>query len=95
MRNANFHIFYFQKRIVSAETIRGNTVFKSGRGAYLALLLLFVSLQFCRASTITEPNSSGLLTVNFLVFGTERVLLITMIIIMTIIKCCAKSKYVS
>jgi hypothetical protein len=23
---ANFHIFYFQKRIVSAETIRGNTV---------------------------------------------------------------------
>jgi hypothetical protein len=24
----NFHIFYFQKRIVSAETIRGNTVSK-------------------------------------------------------------------
>ena len=23
----NFHIFYFQKRIVSSETIRGNTVF--------------------------------------------------------------------
>ena len=23
----NFHIFYFQKRIVSAETIRGNMVF--------------------------------------------------------------------
>ena len=22
----NFHIFYFQKRIISAETIRGNTV---------------------------------------------------------------------
>ena len=25
----NFHIFHFQKRIVSAETIRGNTVFKN------------------------------------------------------------------
>ena len=25
----NFHIFHFQKRIVSAETIRGNTVIKS------------------------------------------------------------------
>jgi hypothetical protein len=26
----NFHIFHFQKRIVSAETIRGNTVFIQG-----------------------------------------------------------------
>ena len=25
----NFHIFHFQKRIVSAETVRGNTVFQN------------------------------------------------------------------
>ena len=30
----NFHIFHFQKRIVSAETIRGNTVLKPGKLLY-------------------------------------------------------------
>ena len=33
----NFHIFYFQKRIVSVETIRGNTVYKEMWYKYLTL----------------------------------------------------------
>ena len=38
----NFHIFYFQKRIVSAETIQGNYSWKYGM--FNALLVVFLGL---------------------------------------------------
>ena len=41
----NFHIFYFQKRIVSAETIRRNTVSQSNVHVREKAILLNVTLD--------------------------------------------------
>ena len=45
----NFHIFHFKKRIVSTETIRGNTV----HGIW-TLKKLYLSILFCRFLAVLE-----------------------------------------
>ena len=56
----NFYIFYFQKRIVSAETIRGNTVYLVNIKSKVEISSIFVAfLEYLNFTVLiyTVPNA--------------------------------------